>query len=85
MARNRFEVAEELEALNTLAEDSPAEMQDAIHTQVSVIELGLTCEQIRSNYDEDPELLEAGLTAERWLYHDDESPSETWQEQVEVA
>lgn len=85
MARTRFEITAELESLAELVESGDENMQDAIQAQVSVIELGLTSEQIRDNYDEDDELLEAALTAERWLRHDDEAPSETWQEQLEAA
>lgn len=85
MARTRLEITDELQALAELTETAPEEMQEAIQAQVSVIELGLTSEQVRDNYDEDDELLEAALTAERWLRHDDEAPSETWQEQMATA
>lgn len=85
MARTRFEITAELNALADLVETADDTMQDAIQAQVSVIELGLTSEQIRDNYEEDDELLEAALTAERWLRHDDEAPSENWEEELATA
>jgi hypothetical protein len=92
LARTRFEIEEELGALNDLRAQVPPKTafgddnQDAIDAQIRVIEQRMTFEEAIDEFEEDGDyILSNAQDAVRWLVDDDVPVSESWRELADAV
>jgi len=90
MFRHQFEVNEELEALQVLKEWAEVGGNDervyCIEAQITTIKDKLNRQEVEEMYGDDQPIMEAAITAYRWMYEDDEAPSRGWaHEEIERA